>query len=151
MPLYLVHMSGERARLRHRIFAQANKKWQAIEILKKMEGIAGIKPGSNSLLIFLETGKGNLKSICEKLEQAFPELTEAASESVNKTCRCRPSSQPKTVQSDSMRHIELKSLLLSGATTLGLAICGFYHLHAFAGGIFSLITMQHVWQRRRRL
>lgn len=149
MPAYIVHSAGDRVRFRHHIFAQADKKRQAMEVLKKMEGIAGVKPGSNSLLIFLDS-EGNLKAICEKLELAFPELANAESESVIRAGRNGTGSRQKP-PTNNMRQIELKSLLVSGATTVGLAIFGLHHLHALAGSIFSLFAIQHIWQRRHRL
>lgn len=149
MSAYIVHSAGERVRFRHHIFAQADKKRQAMEVLKKIEGIAGVKPGASSLLVILEP-EGNLKAICEKLELAFPELAKAESESLIRAGRNRTSSCQKS-PTNSMRHLELKSLLASGATTVGLAIFGLHHLHALAGGIFSLFAIQHIWQRRHRL
>lgn len=150
MPSYLVHASGERVRFRHGIFARPDRKEQAIEILGKLEGIAGIKAGANSLLLFLEP-ESSLKAICAKLEQTFPELAEAESESAIKVGRRRPGYRQKAEPSRAKSASGLKILLFSGSATLGLAIFGFHHLHALAGGIFSLFTIQHVWQRRRRL
>lgn len=149
MPAYIVHSAGERVRFRHHIFAQADKKRQAMEVLKKMDGIAGVKPGSSSLLVFLNP-EGHLKAICEKIELAFPELANAESESAIKTGRNRTCSCQKT-PANNMKKLELKSLLVSGATTVGLAIFGLHHLHALAGGIFSLFAIQHILQRRHRL
>lgn len=152
MRSYLVHAAGERARIRHRVFAQAGKKEQAMEILKKMEGIAGIRPGMNSLLLFLEP-EGNLEAICGKLEQAFPELASCETASRPQAGMKKAAAPKKTdpQAKNAKRRLELKTLLVSGATTLGLAVVGLHHLHALAGGVFSLFAIQHVWQRRSRI
>lgn len=150
MPSYLVHAAGERARIRHRVFARADRKRQAMEILKNMEGIAGIKPGTNSLLIFLEP-EANLKTICDKLEQEFPDLAAVDVRSRPQLAAMKNEVPKKMANSNTRRQLELKTLFASGVTTLGLAIFGLHHLHALAGGVFSLFAIQHIWQRRNRL
>lgn len=150
MRSYLVHAFGERARIRHRVFGHADKKKEAIGILKKMEGVVGVKAGENSLLVFLEPD-GNLKTVCETLEQAFPELATEESGPSLKADNRKPCASPKAVPPVTRRQLELKALLVSGSATLGLAIFGMHHLHALAGGVFSLFAIQHVWQRKGRL
>ena len=152
MRSYLVHAACERARIRHCVFAQAGKKQQAMEILKKMEGIAGIRPGMNSLLIFLEP-EGNIEAICGKLEQAFPELASCETDS-RPQAGMKKAADPKKTDpqaKNAKRRLELKTLLASGAATVGLAIVGLHHVHALAGGVFTLFAIQHIWQRHGRI
>lgn len=145
MPSYLAHVSRERVRFRNPIFGNQDKKRRAIEILKKMEGIAAIKPGANSLLIFLEP-RGDLVAISAKLEEEFPELAAAEPAGAKESAKPGRMSNP-----NAKRELELKPLLASGAATVVFALFGLHHLHALAGGAFSLLAARHVWQRRARL
>ena len=144
MPRYLKHASRERARFRHPALANGHVRASAMEVLQKQQGIAGIKPGPESLLIFLEPG-ADLPAICQELEKALPQLADkgndkgAAGESV------------KTARQRSSRKTVLKAYLATGVTTVTLAALGFHHWHAFMGCVFTLFGIDHVWVRRKAL
>ncbi|MBD5641682.1 MAG: hypothetical protein HDQ91_04615, partial [Desulfovibrio sp.] len=73
MKSYLKHVSAERARLRHPAFAKPQARQLALEVLQKQPGIAGVKPGPESFLLYLEAD-ANLDQICLNLEKNVPEL-----------------------------------------------------------------------------
>ncbi len=134
MSEYLVHVSRERARLRSPTFGDDAVKVKAMEYLQKQQGIAGIKPGMESILIFMEPG-ADLPKILTGLEENIPGLKESA--------------QAWAPLPD-MRKEKLHALLASGVTTVGLLLFGLKHAHAWSGGLFTLLATNHIWDRRKR-
>lgn len=140
MPAYLVHQSAERARFRHPVFSSDAAKLQAMEVLKKAKGIAGIKPGSSSLLVFLEPG-ADVAAMCASLEAALPELAAAPAQG----------RRPAPSRAVAHRKFMVKNLLGWGLTTVTLAAVGLHHVHALVGAGFACFAANHVWERRRGL
>ncbi|MDE5879833.1 MAG: hypothetical protein K2G99_07440 [Desulfovibrio sp.] len=136
MAPYLAHSARERARIRHQALADPGAQARLFEFLKGETGIAGIKPGRNSLLLLLEP-EADLGVLCAHMEREFPFLTEAPA--------------PVTPHKRNGRHCRLVTLLTFGVTTVGLALTGLKHAHAVAGGIFALLATDHVWKRRKAL
>ena len=138
---YVKHSSRERARLRHPAFANPQVRAICLAILQKQPGIAGIKQGPESFLLFLEP-EGDLARICESLEEKIPEIR--AEEGM-------PSRAVGGRRKFSFRKDVLKTYLATGVTTVTLAALGFHHWHAFFGCIFTAFAANHVWDRRKAL
>lgn len=141
MASYLVHSSRERARFRHPSFANPHVRAIALEILQKQPGIAGIKQGPESILLFLEP-EANIGQICAALEAGLPGLK------AENPVATRSSGQRRKF---SFRKDVLKTYLATGVTTVTLAALGLHHWHAFFGCIFTAFAVNHVWDRRKAL
>ena len=144
MAPYLAHVSRERARIRHQSLANPQAQAQVFEFLKGETGIAGIKPGRNSFLLLLEP-EADLGRICAHLEAAFPALGAAERPAQGQVAA------PAKPRARNGRKCKLLTMLTFGLTTVGLALTGFKHAHALAGGIFALLATDHVWERRKAL
>ena len=136
---YLKHVSRERARLRHPAFANPQNGSAALAVLQKQPGIAGIKQGPESFLLFLEPD-ANLDAICGALEAAIPAIKG------ENTPAARPARRKF-----SFRKGVLKTYLATGITTVSLAALGFHHWHALFGCVFTAFAIDHVWDRRKAL
>ena len=142
METYVKHSSSERLRLRHQTFAQPQNRQLAFEILQKQPGIAGIKQGPESFLLFLEP-EADLERICAALEERLPELA-------NDPGPIQKQSNPAS-QKHSYRKTILKIYLATGITTVTLGALGFYHWHKAFAWIFTAFAIDHVWVRRKAL
>ena len=142
MRTYVKHLSAERLRLRHQVFAQAQNRQVAFEILQKQKGIAGIKQGPESFLLFLEP-EADPERICLALEERLPGLSHDPS-SIQKQSNLSRGRNP-------YRKAILKAYLATGITTVTLAALGFYHWHKAFGWIFTAFAIEHVWVRRKAL
>lgn len=136
MPAYLVHHSRERVRIRHQALSNPQAQARVFGFLREKTGIAGIRPGRNSLLLLLEPS-ANIALLCRELEAAFPFLRET-----------RPCLQPMHRRG---RQCRLLVLLAAGVATVGLSMTGLKRVHAVAGSVFTLLAMEHVWKRRTSL
>lgn len=145
---YLTHATHERARFRHPVLGREDKRQEAMEIFKQAQGVVGIKPGINSILIYFEP-ETELAAICAELEKALPELT--APDPVGKENGGKKKSAGHAAKAMNGRKLELKCLLGCGAATAGLALTGPHRWHALAGGLFTLFAIKHVWDRRGRI
>lgn len=144
---YLVHRGRERARFRHDTFASTENKAKALDILKQCEGVVGLKPGEKSIMVLFEP-EANIDNMRQLLEEAFPELVAPpALEPVRpqKAAKAAPAGK------NEWRKRELETLLGAGVATVGFIAIGMKHVHAWAGGIFTLLAAHHVWERRSRL
>lgn len=142
MKTYLKSASRERARLRHAAFGSPQIRQTAFEFLQKQPGIAGIKPGPESFLLYLEPD-AKLEQICAALEEKIPDIA-AAEGPVS-------SSRKTAGRKNPYRKAILKTYLATGITTVGLAAFGFYHWHKFFAWIFTAFAVEHVWVRRKAL
>lgn len=142
MKSFVRHVSTERARLRHAAFANPQTRKLAFEILQKQPGIAGIKPGPESFLLYLEP-EASLDQICQALEDAIPGISGQEPPAPN------PGSAGR--RKHPYRKAVLKTYLATGITTVTLAAMGFYHLHKAFGWIFTAFAIEHVWARRKAL
>lgn len=150
MPAYLVHAARERARFRHETFTVDSAKGKAMEVLKKCDGVVGLKPGASSIVVFFEPG-ASIETMCSELEKAFPDLAQPATPP-GSAAKAMKDARPKgLVSPNSRRKLELKALLTAGIATVGLVLIGTHRLHAWAGGLFTLLASHHVWERRGRL
>lgn len=109
--------------------------------MQKQAGIAGIRQGPESLLLFLEP-EAELAAICTDLEEAVPEIRDSKPTVAHAACARRKFSFRKGV---------LKTYLATGVTTVTLAALGLHHWHAFFGTIFTAFAANHVWDRRKAL
>ena len=142
MRTYVKHLSAERLRLRHQAFAQPQNRQLAFEILQKQPGIAGIKQGPESFLLFLES-EADPEQICMALEERLPGLKIDQSSMLKQGKPAR--------LSHPYRKAILKTYLGTGITTITLAALGFYHWHKAFGWIFTAFAIEHVWARRKAL
>ena len=142
MQAYVKHSSAERARLRHPAFARPQERQIAFEVLQKQAGIAGIKQGPESFLLFLEP-EANLAQICAALEEKLPDLSRTENQ-VPKPGQLAKRKNP-------YRKAILKTYLATGVATVTLAALGFYHWHKAFGWIFTAFAIDHVWVRRKAL
>ena len=142
MRTYVKHLSAERLRLRHQGFAQPQTRQVAFEILQKQPGIAGIKQGPESFLLFLEPG-ADPEQICLALEERLPGLA-------NDPGPIQKQNDPARRRNPYRKAI-LKTYLATGVTTVTLAALGFYHWHKAFGWIFTAFAIDHVWVRRKAL
>ena len=142
MRSYLKHSSTERARLRHAAFAQARNRQIAFEILQKQAGIAGIKQGPESFLLFLEP-EADLEQICAALEEKLPVISREENPV--------PAPRQMAKQRNPYRKEILKIYLSIGISTVALGALGFYHWHKAFAWIFSAFAVEHVWTRRKAL
>lgn len=141
MKSYVKHVSRERARFRHPAFADPHVRGEALEILQKQAGIAGIRQGPESFLLFLEP-EADLTAMCANLEEAVPEIRDQKPATAHSAGGRRKFSFRKNV---------LKTYLATGVTTVTLAALGLHHWHAFFGAIFTAFATNHVWDRRKAL
>ena len=142
MRAYVKHLSAERARLRHPIFAQAGNRQLALEILQKQPGIAGIKPGPESFLLFLEP-ESDIEKICLALEEQLPGLAHSPNP--------LPEQSMPAKRRNPYRKAILKTYLATGVSTVALGALGFYHWHKAFAWIFAAFAVEHVWKRRKAL
>ena len=140
MKTYVKHYSTERARLRHPLFAQPQNRQMAFEILQKQPGIAGIKQGPESFLLFLEP-EADIEKICLLLEEKIPGLATDSSARQDTPARGK----------NPYRKAILKTYLGVGITTVTLGALGFYHWHKAFAWIFTAFAIDHVWVRRKAL
>ena len=142
MRSYVKHSSPERLRLRHEAFAQPANRRLALEILQKQPGIAGVKPGPESFLLFLEP-EAEPERICEALEERLPGLARDSGP--------MPKRGKAAGRGNPCRKTILKAYLATGVTTIALATLGLYRWHKAFGWIFAAFAVEHVWARRKAL
>lgn len=142
MKSFVKHVSAERVRLRHTAFAKPQTRQLAFEILQKQPGVAGIKQGPESFLLYLEH-EANPNQIFEELENRIPELLQGV--------QPVPDSTSVSRRKHPYRKVILNTYLATGITTVTLAAMGFYHWHKVFGWVFTAFAIDHVWARRKAL
>lgn len=70
---YVAHLMEGRARLRHPALADDGAREGARALLLKQAGVCDVRPGKESLLLFMDSG-ADFAAICLRLEEKIPAL-----------------------------------------------------------------------------
>ena len=141
-PNYVRSLIDGRMRLRHPIFATENGLQRVHEALKDEKKISEIRPGQSSLLIIFDPAiKG--KKICQKLEEALPEL--------KSTPETKSNDPLKDLIGLTQRQFGLYSLLGALGLTTFFGFLGAKTAHIWTGAAFLALTTQHIWNRRKAM
>ena len=173
LPAYVVHSMEGRARLRHPALGEVAVRAAAQRALGKENGITGVRPGVESLLLLLQPGV-DIAGICARLEASVPVLArpqaEVAAErrAVAHARRCEKwlggdaahalavprataggRGDKRNIFGISRRKLEVRAMMGAAGVCLAAGLSGPKPVHMLAGLVWAVMAGRHVWVRRK--
>ena len=175
LPAYVVHSMEGRARLRHPALGEVAVRAAAQRALGKENGITGVRPGAESLLLLLQPGV-DIAGVCARLEACVPVLArpqaEVAAErrAAAHARRCEKwrggaaahalavprataggRGDRRNIFGISRRKLELRALIGVAGVCLASGFSGPKPVHLMTGLVWAVMAGRHVWVRRKAM
>ena len=173
LPAYVVHCMEGRTRLRHPALGEVAVRAAAQNALGKEQGVDEVRPGAESLLLFLQPG-ADVAGICARLEASVPVLTRPQAEVAAErraAARARRSEKwrggdtartgaapratmggqgdRRNVLGISRRKLEVRAMMGAAGVCLAAGLSGPKPVHILAGLVWAVMAGRHVWVRRK--